>query len=65
VSISGSATLGGTLDVTLINAFTPGVGNSFQVLNYGSRSGTFATIDGHGQTYTPNYNPTNLTLVAQ
>jgi hypothetical protein len=62
VTIGGSATLDGTLNLSLINGFTPGAGDSFQVLNYGSHSGAFATINGNGQTYTPTYGATNLTL---
>ena len=51
----------GTLNVSLINGFTPVTGDSFQVLNYGSHSGAFATINGNGQAYTPTYGATNLT----
>lgn len=62
--VGEGATLDGTLDVSLINGFSPGTGDSFQVMTYGSRTGTFATINGNGQTYTPNYNANDLTLVA-
>ena len=41
--VTGAATLGGTLDVTLINAFSPQVGNSFTIMTYGSVSGSFAS----------------------
>jgi PKD repeat protein len=44
-SISGAATLNGTLDVTLINAFGPAVSDTFQLLTFASRSGTFSTIN--------------------
>jgi len=41
VTIAGSATLGGTLSVSLIGGFTPSTGNSFQVVTYGfARSST-------------------------
>jgi hypothetical protein len=60
-----SAMLDGTLNINLINGFTPTSGDSFQVMTYGSHTGTFATINGNGQTYIPNYNASNLTLVAQ
>lgn len=63
--VGGATTLDGTLDVSLINGFTPAVNDNFTVMTYSSRTGTFATINGHGQNYTPNYNPTDLTLVAQ
>ena len=43
--ITGVATLGGTLDVTLTNGFTPANGNSFVVLDAASSTGTFATVN--------------------
>ena len=65
LAITGSATLDGTLNASLINGFTPSANDSFQVMTYGSRTGAFAAINCIGWTCTPNYNPTNLTLVAQ
>ena len=63
--ISGAATLGGTLNVALINAFTPVSTNTFGVVTFGSRSGTFGTANlPAGITTPPSYNPTNVTLVA-
>ncbi|MGE0814057.1 MAG: hypothetical protein AB7O93_11985, partial [Vicinamibacterales bacterium] len=56
------ATLGGTLDLPLVNGFVPASGNTFNVVTYNSRIGTFAVIDGHGQTYTPTYGANILTL---
>ena len=41
LAVSGSATLAGTLNVSLINPFNPSQGNSFQIVNYASNSGTF------------------------
>ncbi len=41
--VSGTVTLGGTLSVRLINGFVPNLGDSFQVLLFGSRSGDFAS----------------------
>jgi hypothetical protein len=37
-------TLDGTLAVLLINGFSPTAGNSFDILDWGSLSGTFATL---------------------
>jgi hypothetical protein len=55
---SGSVNLDGTLNVNLINGFTPSVGNNFQVLKYSSRTGTFnPTIAGSGQFLTAFYDP--------
>lgn len=39
------ATLGGILNVRLINGFRPDIGHSFQVLLFGSRSRDFATVN--------------------
>jgi hypothetical protein len=64
-NITGLASLDGTLNVTLINGYVPGPGNSFQIMTYGSRAGQFATVNGNGQPYTVNYNAANVTLVAQ
>ncbi|MGA2246322.1 MAG: YDG domain-containing protein [Verrucomicrobiota bacterium] len=41
ISLSGAALLGGTLSATLTNGFIPAVGNSWQVLSYGSLTGAF------------------------
>ncbi|MDQ1557736.1 MAG: hypothetical protein QOD32_796, partial [Pyrinomonadaceae bacterium] len=59
LSVTGTATLGGTLTTTLTNGFAPNVADQFVVLNYGARSGAFATITG---TFNAQYNATNLTL---
>ncbi len=42
LSVSGTATLGGNLNVSLINGFVPLRGNSFTILSAGSVSGVFA-----------------------
>ncbi|MFZ1265020.1 MAG: hypothetical protein WAU95_01010, partial [Anaerolineae bacterium] len=65
LTVSGAVTLNGTLNVTLINGFSPAVNDNFIVLTYASRSGTFSAIAGNGNTYSPLYNAGNLTLVAQ
>jgi uncharacterized repeat protein (TIGR01451 family) len=46
LTITGTATLGGTLNVSSFGGFTPVSGNSFQILTYGSRSGDFAAKNG-------------------
>ncbi len=65
MNISGSATLDGTLNITL--GFTPSNGESFVLLTYASETGNFATINGLNQggvTFQPNLNPRDFTLVA-
>ena len=68
VKVSGSASLGGTLDIQLINGFGPSAGQTFQVLSFAVSNGNFATINGLVQnnlaTLQPVLNPTNLTLLA-
>ncbi len=44
--ISGTATLAGTLNVALLNGFTPGLGNTFNILSFSSRSGSFDSTTG-------------------
>jgi hypothetical protein len=48
VSVSGNLGLDGTLKVSLTNGFAPLVGEVFQVLNFGSRSGGFRRDEGLG-----------------
>ncbi len=45
LDIVGSLTADGTLDVSLINAFTPSDGDSFDILNWGSITGSFSDIN--------------------
>ena len=42
--VSGQLTLGGTLNVSLINGFAPVAGNSFDILDWSVLSGTFSSI---------------------
>jgi hypothetical protein len=43
LAVTGTATLGGTLEVSLLNNFVPAVGTSFQILTFAQSSGDFAT----------------------
>ncbi len=45
VLVGGNLTLSGTLNVSLINSFAPALGNSFDVLDWGSRSGIFSSVN--------------------
>jgi hypothetical protein len=64
--VSGTASLGGTMELSLINSFRPAFGNSFQVLTFGSSSGNFATYTGtslaSGLLLDPVFNASSLTL---
>ena len=69
LAVSGTATLGGTVDVTMINGFQPALGNTFQPLTFASSSGNFGFYNGivlgNRLLLDPALNPTNLTLTVQ
>ena len=44
LSVTGALSLAGTLTVGLVNNFTPSLGNTFKVLDWGSRLGTFSKL---------------------
>ena len=46
LDIAGTATLSGSLDLSLINGFAPGLGDTFQFLTAASRVGEFNSILG-------------------
>ncbi len=46
VTVSGTATFGGTLNVLLVNSFLPSAGNTFTLFTASGVSGKFATITG-------------------
>jgi hypothetical protein len=64
LNITGQATLDGVLTVHLINGFQLNGGDSFVIMTFGSGTGTFATINGDGPLFTPSFDPTDVTLVA-
>ena len=67
LSISGAATLNGALNVSLLAPFLPAAGNNFQIVNFGSRNGSFDAINGlnigAGLSFNSNFSSNNLTLV--
>ncbi len=67
--VSGTAALGGALNVSLLNGFLPQAGDAYEVVTYSQLTGAFDTITGLGPFsnagyLTPVYNSTNLTLQA-
>ena len=60
--VNGTATLGGTLNVSLINGFRPAMGDIFQLVAPNSFSGAFATINTIGFTASANYSSNGITL---
>ena len=62
--VNGSASLTGTLNVTLINGFTPANAQSFTVLtSTAPRTGTFAIANRPANT-SMQYNPTSVVLTS-
>jgi len=45
LTVTGTATMAGTLNVSLIDGFEPQVGDSFTILPYSTRSGGFSTLN--------------------
>ncbi len=66
LAVSNTATLNGSLIVSLIGDFTPSPGNTFRILTFGSGSGDFAAVEGlvlgNGLGFSKVLNPTNVTL---
>jgi hypothetical protein len=45
INAAGELTLAGTLEISLINGFSPAAGQTFDLLNWGSLSGAFSAIN--------------------
>ncbi|HWN93747.1 MAG TPA: hypothetical protein VNT99_01830 [Methylomirabilota bacterium] len=60
--VNGTATLGGTLNVSLINGFQPAVGDVFNIIAPSAFSGAFATINTVGFNSTITYSSGGITL---
>jgi hypothetical protein len=59
----GNVTLGGTLDVSLLNGYTPTIGDSFTIVTANSITGTFDTTNlPSGYTWNVNYTATEVIL---
>jgi hypothetical protein len=67
LSVSGRATLGGTLNVGLLDDFSANAGDAFRVLTFASRAGDFKAVYlptlSDGLFLDPVYDDTGLTLV--
>ena len=64
--VTGNATLNGALNITLVNGFQPGSGETFEIIKYGSHTGSFSNISGlnlgGGFYLKPSFGSTNLIL---
>ena len=68
LAVSGIASLGGSLNVSLVNGFTPNPGDKFTILTCASRNGIFPVKNGallnNGLVLLPLYSNTNVVLLA-
>ena len=66
LTVTGTATLGGTLNIGLLKNFVPVIGAEFEILTAKHVSGTFATVNGtkisSSEHFTVTYNSDNVTL---
>jgi len=66
LNIGGHAQLNGLMTVNLLGGFLPQLGNTFDIMNFSSSSGTFSMVVGlpiNGQEhFVLEYDPTDLTL---
>ncbi|MGD9127617.1 MAG: PEP-CTERM sorting domain-containing protein [Planctomycetia bacterium] len=63
LDVNAAVTLGGTLEIDFIDGYTPADGDSFTVIEYTSRSGTFGSITWDGAfDLIASYGATALTL---
>jgi len=69
LNITSTATLGGALNVDLINGFNLTVGETFDIMDYSSETGTFATLNlpklTGGDTWSISYNATDVVLTVE
>ncbi len=45
INVAGKLTFAGTLTVPLINSFNPALGDSFNLFDWGTKAGTFSTVN--------------------
>lgn len=61
LSVTGAASLGGTLEMSNASGFTPPLGQQYKVLQAGSVTGHFATVSGP---YSATYDPQDVTVTS-
>jgi hypothetical protein len=64
--VGGAASFAGTLNVVLAPGYTPNIGDTFNIVQFGSKTGTFSATNGFtiggGEQFSLVQNPTNMTL---
>ena len=68
LDVNGTASLGGTLEISLLDGYHPMLGDSFRVMDFNSRTGDFDSIQALGASgfqFTTEYNADSLTLVTE
>jgi hypothetical protein len=71
LAVTGALTLDGALNITLLNGYVPNLGDTFDVVTFGTRSGAFAALNGAsiggGKKFQVTYGTTfvRLTVVAE
>jgi hypothetical protein len=65
LAVSGTAALGGTLNVSLINSFSPSACTEWQIMTFSSSTGSFATVNfpSPASDWRIEYNSNNITVV--
>ncbi len=62
LKVNGQAQLGGTLNISLINAYVPTIEDQFEVMKFDSRSGEFASVVFDAYLVTVTYTDSNVVL---
>ena len=66
LKVSSKATLDGTLNIAVVDDYRPTLGSTFQILSFGQRNGTFATVNGlmqvDGLVFSITYSSSSVTL---
>ena len=45
-TVTSAATLDGSLSINLVNGYLPNIGDTFEIMTFASRNGTFLAVNG-------------------
>ncbi|MGI6425198.1 MAG: fibronectin type III domain-containing protein [Tepidanaerobacteraceae bacterium] len=64
LEVAGTALLNGILKINILDGYIPSPGDTFEIMTYGSRAGTFSSFESNIPeiTFEPTYTDTGLTL---